>query len=112
MRIEFFGDEIESIRFFDIDTQLSLKEIDEITVPPALEPEEGPGLIEYLSDSILTLYEADDIKRRYPEFSELIRDREIVNITSLPLSGEGIQCEIDSVSGMGLLPGREGRAGG
>ncbi len=104
-RIEFFGDEVESIRFFDIDTQLSLKEIDEITIPPALEPEEGPGLIEYLPDSMIVLNEADDIKRQYPEFIESITDRGIVKITSLHLSGEGMNCEIDSVSGLGLLPG-------
>ncbi len=30
VRIEFFGDEIESLRFFDVDTQLSVTEIEEI----------------------------------------------------------------------------------
>ena len=34
IRIEFFGDEIESIRYFDVDSQLKLKEIDEITLGP------------------------------------------------------------------------------
>lgn len=35
IRIEFFGDEIDGIRFFDIDSQRSLQEIDTIIVTPA-----------------------------------------------------------------------------
>ena len=34
VRIEFFGDTIESIRYFDINTQLSIKEIKEISITP------------------------------------------------------------------------------
>lgn len=35
IRIEFFGDEIDSIRLFDIATQTSDKELDEVTILPA-----------------------------------------------------------------------------
>ena len=34
VRIELFGDEIESIRFFDLDSQLSIKTLDEVTIIP------------------------------------------------------------------------------
>ncbi len=34
IRIEFFGDEIDSIRYFDVETQKSLKNINEITIRP------------------------------------------------------------------------------
>ena len=37
VRIEFWGDTIESIKYFDVDTQLSLEEIDEITIYPFTE---------------------------------------------------------------------------
>lgn len=37
VRIEFFGDEIEEIRFFDITTQRSIKKIDKITILPGSE---------------------------------------------------------------------------
>ncbi len=37
LRIEFFGDEVESIRTFDISTQRSLKEIDETRILPSRE---------------------------------------------------------------------------
>ena len=36
-RIDFFGDEVESIRLFDPDTQRSTRTVDTITVPPARE---------------------------------------------------------------------------
>ncbi|MBI5237200.1 MAG: transcription-repair coupling factor [Deltaproteobacteria bacterium] len=37
LRIEFFGDEVESIRSFDLSTQRSLKEINEVRILPARE---------------------------------------------------------------------------
>ena len=37
VRIEFWGDTIESIKYFDVETQLSLSEIDEITIYPFTE---------------------------------------------------------------------------
>lgn len=37
IRIEFWGDEVDSIRIFDIDTQLTIKEIDDITINPNTE---------------------------------------------------------------------------
>ena len=35
VRLEFFGDELESLRFFDPLTQISREEIDRVTLPPA-----------------------------------------------------------------------------
>ena len=37
VRIEFWGDTIESIKFFDVESQLSLKEISEVTIYPFTE---------------------------------------------------------------------------
>ncbi len=54
VRIEFFGDEVESIRYFDPLTQRSLKKVKRIFIPPALIQGES-SLLEYLSsvDSII-----------------------------------------------------------
>ncbi len=106
VRIEFFDDEIESLRFFDIDTQLSLKEINDIHICPATEPEEGPNLLELLSDSTLILHEPDDIRRHWPGVEEIVQihDRQILSFTSLPLHNEGFCFPINSVSGFGILP--------
>jgi transcription-repair coupling factor (superfamily II helicase) len=102
-RIEFFGDEVESLRFFDIETQLSVKEVVDITISPAVEPDEGPNLIELLKNSRLFLNEPDDIKRHHPALTTLISERETTDLTSLPLESDGFKCNISSASGFGLL---------
>ncbi len=93
VRIEFFGDEIESVRFFDIDTQLSIKEINDVQICPDREPEEGPHLLELLSDGLLILNEPDDIKRHWPDVDKLIvrqthHDKPV--ILSLPVRQAGL----------------------
>ena len=40
LRIEFFGDEIESIRKFDIETQRSIEDVEEFLIFPVKEPDE------------------------------------------------------------------------
>jgi len=47
VRIEFWGDTIESIKLFDVDTQLSLEDIDEVTIYPFTE-----FLLDEYSDNI------------------------------------------------------------
>ena len=54
-RLEFFGDEVESIRLFDASTQLSLKELKKIEITPNLREELGQksnqSFLEYLKES-------------------------------------------------------------
>jgi len=102
VRIEFFGDEIESVRFFDIDTQLSVREINDIQICPDREPEAGPDLLELLSDALLILNEPDDIKRHWPDNPTL--PPRIISFTSLPLHGEGFHFPVSSPAGLGILP--------
>ena len=112
VRIEFFDDEIESLRFFDIDTQLSLKEINDIHICPAREPEEGPNLLELLPESLLMLNEPDDIKRHYPELEyaganghpPLSGNRSFLSLTALSLQDGGFHFPVNSVAGIGILP--------
>jgi transcription-repair coupling factor (superfamily II helicase) len=102
VRIELFGDSIESIRYFDIDTQLSIKEITSISIPPTTEQSDGPNLLELLASHLLMCNEPDDIKRQYPELSSYLKDS--ISITSLPLKGEGFCFDVRSNAGLGLLP--------
>jgi transcription-repair coupling factor (superfamily II helicase) len=57
-RLEFFGDDIESIRLFDASTQLSLKELKEIEITPNLRDElnslSNQSFLSYLKESDLT----------------------------------------------------------
>ena len=56
VRIEFWGDTIDSIKYFDIDTQLSLEEIDEVKIYP-------------FTEFILDEYNDDlDRKQKYLEY--------------------------------------------
>ena len=103
VRVEFFGDDIESLRFFDVDTQLSIKEIEEIWICPAIEPKDGPDLISLLPDYRLILNEPDDIRRHLPDLDQLLGERKTVSFTSLPLEGEGYHCRVNSIAGLGLL---------
>ena len=65
VRIEFFGDEIESIRFFDLATQTSVEKINEVTILPA-------------SDLILS--ENETMEATDKLFDILEKDKEIVGI--------------------------------
>jgi transcription-repair coupling factor (superfamily II helicase) len=60
-RIDFFGDEIDSLRTFEVDTQLSRDQVDSVTVIPDLGEEEmqGVSLAEMLSaDSVVICSDA------------------------------------------------------
>jgi len=103
VRIEFFGDRIESIRLFDTDSQLSIQEIDSVLICPSVEPDEGLNLIELLDKSRLMLNEPNDIKRRYPDLIPSFEERRIFNLTALPIK-EDVLLEITGISGFGLLP--------
>lgn len=87
-RIELFGDEVESIRFFDPATQRSIETVDEITVVPARELSfDGPvaerdagAIVDHLpAKSILVLDQPDEVQRSITEFDEeawLVREEQ------------------------------------
>ncbi len=55
IRLEFFGDEIESMREFDPQSQRSVREVDRITIPPARETligEHGEAVSRVLADRL------------------------------------------------------------
>ena len=56
LRIDFFGDEIESIRTFNPASQRSAEKMDELFIPPA-------------NEAIMKRIEADDLLEKFPEFS-------------------------------------------
>ncbi len=103
VRIEFFGDDIESLRFFDIDTQRTVRQLQEVSIGPAAEPEEGPNLIEFSRDGTLILNEPDDIKRRHPAAVPLFQNKKTISLTSLHLKGAGFNFDISGIGGLGLL---------
>ena len=63
VRIEFFGDEVESIRFFDAYSQRSINKIREISILPAHELFEVPVLECLKPDTVVVFDELLDIER-------------------------------------------------
>ncbi len=67
IRIEFFGDEIESIRYFDENTQLTIKEIDCIKLKPYTEilSDNNSSLCDYMNNDIVVMINKDQIDIGY-----------------------------------------------
>jgi transcription-repair coupling factor (superfamily II helicase) len=77
VRMEFFGDELESLRYFDPLTQISREEIKEVTVPPGGElgilkkqSDHLGTLLDYLpSQTIFLLCESEQVDTRAEEYA-------------------------------------------
>ena len=67
IRIEFFGDEVDSIRYFDESTQLSIREIKEIKIKPYTEVEsnDNSSLVDYMEDPCVVMINRDQIDLAY-----------------------------------------------
>ena len=84
IRIEFFGDEIESIRFFDIDSKKSFEQVEQIIVYPVKEDDNAKSdYIDIVSifgdDSIIFFDEKEKIDLKNNMINEMlneVRDRQ------------------------------------
>ena len=103
VRIEFWGDTIDSIKYFDIDTQLSLEEIEEITIYPFTEfildeysdnidrkqkylknySNEVSMISEYLDNPIVYYYDYNMILNSYSLLVDTILDYDRDNKTDI-----------------------------
>lgn len=72
LRIEFFGDEIESIRLFDLETHRSIKKLDKIEIITTLfqQQKEKTTIQEYIQkDDLIFVDNKELIQQSYPELS-------------------------------------------
>ena len=88
VRIEFFGDDIESIRYFDIDTKRSIKEIENIKIYPVSEgennKEEHISLMSFFDNSSIVFFdEFDKIVNKSIALDEIINDTSLNRIELL-----------------------------
>lgn len=72
IRLEFLGNTIESIRYFDENTQMSIKEIDSINLVPngEINTETKSSLYEYCSSPIVVMIDEARIKAAYIKLEE------------------------------------------
>lgn len=79
IRIEFFGDEVDQIRYFDISSQRSIENVNQIKIYPLseeIDKEPDGNLFEYLSeDSILVFDEINKISLRA---ENILKDNEFL----------------------------------
>ena len=54
-RIDFFGDEVESVRTFEVETQLSREKTDEISIIPKVTGEEAVSITEFLPKNVILI---------------------------------------------------------
>ena len=81
IRIEFFGDKIESIRYFDENTQLSIKEINEVKILPFKEvtTDKKSSIIDYLSNPFVFFVEREQIIAGYKKLQDDITNYHLEN---------------------------------
>ena len=74
IRIEFFGNDIESIRYFDESTQKSISEIDSIKILPYKEIETNSrnSLFDYLDNPVVMYIDYNQIRAGYLKLAEEI----------------------------------------
>jgi transcription-repair coupling factor (superfamily II helicase) len=111
VRIEFFGDEIEQLRMFDVASQKSVNDIEEITVFPAQEPELSWGFRDIAGERHYYCLFSPEEKGLLPE-QTLYLSRYSFESGTLPDEEEQektpLMKQIDagllSIRGIGILP--------
>lgn len=76
LRLEFFGDEIENIKIFDVDTQRSAADVSQFLIFPAVDPPSGRTLLESMDGRryfFQTLFRKEMASPRILHFSQDIR---------------------------------------
>ncbi len=94
VRIEFFGDEIENIKYFDVDTQRSKENIKVLYLFPAIESPGGKNLLETFSNKIWFVFDSVKEKENIPESS--------IILSRFSIAGDGIDSGVLNIKGLGI----------
>ncbi|MEW6003114.1 MAG: transcription-repair coupling factor [Nitrospirota bacterium] len=96
LRLEFFGDEIESLKIFDVETQRSLADIPEFLLFPSEDPQSGTTLLELIAEA--KHFSSDSIQER----NDLSPDTTFLSRYSI--KGPGLEAEVLPIKGLGIMP--------
>ena len=82
IRIEFFDDKIEKIKYFDEFTQLSIKEINEISIEPVIDEYDNSNsnILDYLENPITIIQDLSKIEKTVISINEQAKYYEDSNI--------------------------------
>jgi transcription-repair coupling factor (superfamily II helicase) len=119
VRIEFFGDEIEKVKSFDIDSQRSISTIERVTVMPVTEPygdtriqslvNGTPILVDLLpSESPSSFLPAgtseEDARAGIGGQEHAYNPEHAVSLSRLDVKGEGYDAGMRTIRGLGIYP--------
>ncbi|MEW6214915.1 MAG: DEAD/DEAH box helicase, partial [Nitrospirota bacterium] len=96
VRLELFGDEIESMKFFDVDTQKSTGNFDEFLILPAKEPPFGQSVLEITPDKRFFCSDSINERNGLPE--------DTIFLSRYSIEGPGHDAGLLSIKGLGILP--------
>lgn len=96
VRIEFFGDEIESMKLFELDSQSSIEKIGQMSIFPSAESVSNSTISQFLTG-------------RTPFLSDAIRERDDFQLDGVyfsryPIAGTGVDAGSLSIRGLGIFP--------
>ena len=107
VRMEFFGDEIDSIGFFDVMTQRRTENIKETELSPIREQMPGSEALLKIKEKITSLYKTAEKKKNKEtseKLSKELRDLEAGELNNLdkylPLMYDGFYCLFDYAKGL------------
>jgi len=95
IRIEFFGNTIESIRYFDENTQRTIEELDSITIKPfdEIETSSKSSLYDYTNNGIVVYLNKEQINVAYEKLSE-----ELINYQESNSISEKFMYELNEIN--------------
>ncbi len=98
VRVEFFGDEIEQMKSFDIGSQRSIGKLDALRVMPITEPSSGVRVRSLINARLIYI-------DRNPEEAESYSGEEgAVHLSSFDIKGEGCNAGVRPMRGLGIYP--------
>lgn len=100
-RVEFFGDTIDKIRAFDINTQKSVKDAGELIILPASEPLGGTDIFSMAGD--INYFFSDSIHPQYAFSEGAIMLSKFSFSTAQGGDAEGVDAGLLSMAGCGIL---------
>jgi len=96
LRLEFFGDEIENIKAFDVDTQRSSGEVSESVLFPAVDPDSGITLFGLMNKAKYFLSDSIQAREGLPPG--------ITFFSRYSIKGPGYDAGILPIKGLGIMP--------
>jgi transcription-repair coupling factor (superfamily II helicase) len=111
LRIEFFGDEIEQMRNFEVDTQRSIEIVNECMILPADDPDENANITEIANKRTFYCIDQEDIGVDTAQ-ETIVLSRYPFNVYHLPetdqhirrFKGKYCDAEMLPMAGQGILP--------